>query len=206
MMLSAAPGTEQAQAIAAFAAMLRRIRADEQEAVIIPAETYQAVGTLVVGWVHAFGTDYGRVRVLSTEAGVEETETSDRTVYTRVVAPTRRVVDVAWPDGIDLTEVSAATATPDTILGSTDANARGNASRKGTPRTLEGLVLELDGRHTPVVYLSRFARASGLRTLVRRDDFIYGRILGGIERTAILGTESASELVRMASISIREEV
>jgi hypothetical protein len=171
-----------------------------------PAESYYEIGTLVLGSVYAFGQDYDWSRTIDTEAGVEIAESRDRTKRSRVAAPPRRTVEIAWAEGaVDLTNVSSDTADPDFVIASTDTNAEPNASAFGTPTVLDGLVYQLDGPHRPVVYLPNFDKSSGLRILNRREEIVYGRLEQPLRLEVVQGTELTDEVQRVATGTLVEE-
>ena len=66
---------------------------------------------------------------------------------------------------------------------------------------------EIDGADTPIVYLPSVAPMVGsLAVLNRRHQLLYGRIASDISIENVLGEEGDSELVRVATMSILEEV
>jgi hypothetical protein len=166
-----------------------------------PAESYWRIGTLVVGPVvfHADTPDYGRK--VTTQPGREITEARDRTRRAYKAAPSREIIEYGWTNGgVDQTDVSGDTASPDWIEASAESGALGVALRRGSLRQMEGLVRRLDDGGGVVVYLprvARFAAAEGLRVLNRRGTHVLARAVGDVTYETYLGNELENEVARM---------
>jgi hypothetical protein len=160
-------------------------------------------GVIRVGKVVGLGTryDWGRTIDLDLD-GAELAEARDRTIRSLAAAPPRRIVSVAWADtAIDQTDADRF-GDPDYILG-------GNAAIAGvqsTAYTIEGVAREIEGAVDPIVYLPAIGPVSSLKVLNRRHEMLYGRLTSGVSIENVLGEEGDSELVRIATITLQEEV
>ena len=169
----------------------------------VPADS--TMGRIMVGWVHPIGHDPDWSQDEAHLPQVSLSVADDLLTASKVNAPLQRVRQVSWlQGGIDLTSVRS--RSPDLLKGSSDASAGFAASRQGTPLTLAGLTRRLDGPHTPIVYLPRVEGDSGLRVLLRREEQLYGRIEGEVRLDTVVGEELETEVLRVAQITISEEV
>jgi hypothetical protein len=85
---------------------------------------------------------------------------------------------------------------------------KAGASDAGTAYAVEGLIRDtaVAGSTTPILYVPAIPPGSGLRALHRRHEFLYGRIVSDVSLETVQGEENDSEMVRIATIAIREEV
>jgi hypothetical protein len=171
---------------------------------------FQKIGTAIMGPVAYFGTQYSWGRTTETAVNVAAESLQDGQVWTRVAGPAARRVDFAWTDGIDTSSLNGASPDPDYFTATASGSAEGVATVKAVPQLIDGLVRQLDGPHTPVVYLPRVPRGpSDVVTLNRRGEFMAGRMSGAARVESILGDEgdtTRGEMVRVATISIDELV
>ena len=170
---------------------------------------YFEVGTLVAGPIVVFGNVYSWGRVIDLEPNVEVARSADGVDRTRKRGPAQRGVSLAWEDGIDLTEASGDEPTPDFLTTSTAAGSEGAASVGDTPLLLQGLVHAQDGPRVPMVYLPRVpkgATSADAHVLNRRDQHVFGRLLSNVRVESVQGEELADEVVRVASLQLREIV
>lgn len=177
-----------------------------------PPEGYFQIGTAVIGPISIFGTQYGRGRRLSIEPNVTVTTASDGSRRSRVRGPSRKVVQIAWPDAVDGTSVTMGSVSPDWYGDGLTDDPLAIALRHDTPQMLAGLLEQIDGPHLPVVYCpfinhQTSANSFGLvYTLQHAAGAIYGRITSSVELESALGDEQQSEAFRVGSITIEEEV
>lgn len=171
------------------------------------AEGYFEIGVPLVGAMAMFGRKYARGRTQDTAPNFALVEDSAGRRSARKLGPSRRAVSVVWL-GADLTSISGATPDPDYISPRAAATTP-TADRHGTPLLIEGLIEQLGGGTTPIVYVPNIPETSpgNLETrMAARERFVYGRIMGGVTRSAVLGTEAQSEVVNLAGLRIDEEV
>lgn len=174
--------------------------------VLAKTSTADAVqcGVLKVGKVVGLGQRYDWGRTIDLDlAGTEVAEARDRTQRSLAAAPPRRAVSVAWAEtAIDQTDVDR-NGDPDYILGAGQAV----AGVSSTAYTLEGVAREMDGADTPLVYVPSLSPVVGsLAVLNRRHEMLYGRLTGNMSIETVLGEENDDELVRVATLTMQEEV
>ena len=183
----------------------------DRYALHIPAQTtaegYFEVGTVIIGAMAMFGRKYARGRSVETTPNYSLTEDLSGARRGRKLGDTRRAVSMVWLAS-DLTAISGATPDPDYISPRAAANTP-TADRHGAPLLVEGLLGRLGGGTVPVVYVPNIPETTpgNLETrMAARDRYVYGRIVGGVTRSAILGTEAQDEVVNLAGVRIEEEV
>lgn len=169
-----------------------------------PAETYWEIGHLRPYWLHLLPqpSDWGQARTL--EAAAEVAEMQDRVRVARVAAPPRRVVEVAWMDGLDTTDAEGGLQdqAPDYSTVGTQA-----ASWAGQGYQLSGILRRTDGAADTVLYLERLPTGlAGLHVINRRDRAMLARLDSPIRVEAAQGDEQLDEVVRIAAVSLSEEV
>ena len=64
------------------------------------------IGELIMGPVVVPGRQYGRGRTIKIESGTTTIETQDGIRYSREVKPPTRVFNLAWTDGIDISQLT----------------------------------------------------------------------------------------------------
>lgn len=172
----------------------------------IPAQDtpdgYFRIGRLMLGPLYVFGRQYSRERGLNNDANVELTTRRDgsRTAYRR--GPERRAVEIQWSEGVDESELHL--TTQETI--ETPAANSIVAVPGDTARLTEGLFRQLSGPLTPLVYLPAVDCDTETGTLTSRRGHLYGRVVSPWSADQILGDEESSEIYRINTIRIEEEV
>ena len=177
-------------------------------------DAYHEVGNLIpVGWARYFGHQYSRGRVLETQPNLAVSESADWVTRSSVVSPPRRVVDFAWTEGIETSQVYNDAAVPDYVIASGNAGAKAGASARGTPSVMSGLWDSMfrataGANSGIVVYLPSVAPVAAsspdVIMLNRRHQFVVGRIAQPLRIETYTGSENSSEVQRLASISIQE--
>jgi hypothetical protein len=164
------------------------------------------IGVAMLGIVHVWGQEYswGRRVDLSPNEVISTARSGARTSR-RMGAP-RRAVDIAWPDGVDTTQIGGASPTPDYVVARTGGNPA--ATPAGTPWDVLGVV-QRAGR-SPVVYFDGMPISSATeRLIVHPSRTIYGRIVSDVSIEQVVGREwgdTAGEVMRVATVRIEEEV
>ena len=178
------------------------------------ADGYYEMGELVIGPVYLFGQQYSKGRVLTRKSGTVVNYTTGGASNPVVLSPTRRSVEFGWFEGLDQTDIYAASSSSEpTYVTTGDATgvAQAAAARHDTPTNLDGLYVRLDGGNVPVVYIphipydateGQFTTTDG-RTI---NGFVYGRIDGDVKLTTVQGTEQHTEVAQIAAITINEDV
>jgi hypothetical protein len=161
-----------------------------------------------VGRLLPFADDPSWGRAFETEAGTEVYAGRDRFERSRVVAPPRRTFELSWTDGTD--ERAMRGADPDWATIDADAGRVGVANYGDPHGDFDGIVREVDGEHRPCLYLPRVARLAGgaARSVVlnRRDQLALVRIASTVRVDTVLGEELSDEVVRVATVALREVV
>ena len=176
-------------------------------------EGYFEIGTMVLGHVAAFGRRYSWGRQLTTEANTALTTGRSGVRRSQVLGPTRRSVEFGWTDGTDLTQVRQQ-GPADYVLATSSGGTEAVATPWDAPLAMAGLVAELRGADTPVVYLPWIERqASGTTyTAAHPDLMMFGRLVSDVSIEVVQGEEWISagsangEVVRTSSVRIEEEV
>lgn len=160
---------------------------------------YFEIGTIMIGRFLPV-KQYSEGRSLSVDENVSMSELSDGTRYTRVQGPPRRSATFAWREGVDESKLYDGAADHTYFdLGGTRAGVV-----EATPLVLDSLIDRLDGQHTPVVYLPSWTASRMTQRL--RSEMLYGRIVGGVRREVVVGDERSTEVHRVQTMTIEEEV
>jgi len=174
-------------------------------------EGYFRVGVRVLGHVAYLAHQYSWGRVIGHEHNTEVSTARSGTRRTRKLGPQRRVVEMAWTEGVYVSDIAASPPSPNWI-GAYTTSSYPTAVPADTPYTVAGIHEMVGGADTPVVYLPLVPRAATSATdlmVVNRNLFVYGRLVGDPRLESIVGDEWTSpdgELVQVATITIEEEI
>ena len=119
----------------------------------------------------------------------------------------RYVLSVSDP--VDMSNIQLSNPSPDYILGTSTAGADPFGARVSTPWTLEGLVELTDGSAKPVVYLPLIPMGSpgnDTSQMIEASASCYGRIVSAYRADGVVGDEMTSEVLRVSSVTIEEEI
>lgn len=169
-----------------------------------PAEAYWEIGHLRPYWLHLLPqpSDWGQQRLL--EAAAEVAEMADRTRVARVAAPPRRTVEISWMDGLDTSDVEGGLQDQAPDYSSVGAEA---ASWAGQGYQLSAILRRTDGAADTVLYLERLPGGlAGLHVVNRRDRLLLARLDSPVSIETAQGDEQVDEVVRIAAVSLSEEV
>lgn len=176
-------------------------------------EDYFEIGTMMLGHVMAFGRRYSWGRTMQTAPNTTLTTGRSGARRAQNFGPARRSVEFGWTDGTDVSAVRTGT-TADYVLAAASGGGEAAATWYDAPLSVEGLVRELYGSATPVVYLPWIERKA-LGTVYQAshpDLMLYGRIVSDVSIETVQGEEwistdgATGEVVRTSSIRIEEEV
>lgn len=168
---------------------------------------YHEIGSMVFGPVVVFGLDSSWGNIYERRPNTTMRTAIDGSRQAAALGPVRRMAELAWTDGTDLTLVDQVSPDPDYITSTSTGGIGAAGSVQDWPHQRLGLVDLLDGEVHPVVYLPGFARGTpDNRLLNRRYESVYGRIIGTGRVEVILGDENASEVVRVPGMVVEEEV
>lgn len=171
------------------------------------ANDYWEVGTLFVGPLHIFGTEYGRGLQIRSEPNVDRFE--DRRGSVRKVrrGPRKRAITMTW-DPHDYTPVFG--ADPDPAIVSANASSTEALAIRRDPYALEHIYEASEDGVIPVIYLPRVPEASSgsteLISLNLRREFLYGTIESAIQRAMPLGDELDDPVFTVSGFTIEELV
>jgi hypothetical protein len=174
------------------------------------ADGFFEIGTLAWGHVEVFADEYAWDRTQQTETSIERAVATDRTDRVRVMAPPIRVARISWTNPINTSQLySQSEPEPDYLTGSSISGAAAVASVGATPYQVEGLISLTDSGRIPVAYIPKlpFGGATSnlqVQLLNRRDQLIWGRLLGGVSLETAMGQELDDEMVRVSQIEIEE--
>ena len=166
------------------------------------ADDYYTIGQLMIGPLHLLAQPYSWGRTQTTERGSVIQIQPDRTTYLARPAPARRVIQMTWADGVDETQMWAASPSPDyPDFDSSDAT---NADA-ATLQSLSGLLNEADGRMVALIPRLDLPLTSA-RTIYRKAGLIVGTASAEDQIDTIQGEELNDEVVRSGNLVITEEV
>ena len=176
-------------------------------------ESYFEIGTLALGHVLAFGRRYSWGRTMQTAANTALTTGRSGARRAQNFGPARRSVEFGWTDGTDVSAVR--TGTPaDYVNAAASGGGEAAATWYDAPLSMDGLVRELYGSATPVVYLPWIERKA-LNTVYQAshpDLMLFGRIVSDVSIETVQGEEwlssdgATGEVVRTSSIRLEEEL
>ena len=174
------------------------------------ADDYFEIGRLVFGPVVIHGDQTSWGRTIETSTGTELQEARDRTTRSRKVAPTRRIIEYGWTDGVDTSKSSspAFDADPDFVSVAGAGSSEPVAFKDISPWDFEGTFHLLSGPHNQVVYLPRVTtqELDTYEALTRRNQHALCRITSPVNLETVQGEENESEVVRVASVTLTEDV
>lgn len=168
------------------------------------------IGHVYFGPLAITGTQYSKGRRITIEGGNIVTTTPDRIRYSRNLAPTQRSIQISWSDGVDQSTFYNNNADPDYFKSSSSAGSQPVAVYQDAPYMLEGILRELKGSHSPLIYLPSITTSSDNRVYNRRAEHLCGVIDSEISMTSITGEEllgdGTGEVMRVGTITILEIV
>ena len=166
-------------------------------------EGYFRIGILAAGPVAVVGRETAAGRIIETAANYTLYSTASGARTAKKEGSPRRIAQVAWSDD-DTSQIMAASPSPDYVQ-LRDGVSPAVATYHDTALLLAGLLTEQTGAVRPVVYLPSIPEAATTIT-TSPEDFLYGRIVSAIKRTAQMGDPGVSEVVTVDKVTIEEEV
>jgi hypothetical protein len=173
------------------------------------ADGFFTIGNVVIGPIVPFAQEYSWGRTLAWEPSYSLTEGRSGTRSVRALGPTRRVVEVGWTDGVDVSGIGGSTPIPDYVRDYVGGDIIGTPS--DTAFTVAGVVEQLQGAATPCVYLPAIPvlATSDEQSITNRHLMLYGRVLTeSVRLDNVLGDEwgAPGEVFRVGTLRIEEEV
>lgn len=166
------------------------------------ADGYYTIGQMVLGPLHVLAAPYSWGRTQTTERGSIIEVQPDRSTYLARPAPSRRVIQMTWADGVDETQMWAAEPEPDFVDYDSDDASNANAA---TLHSLTGLLNEADGRMVALLPKVTLPIAT-TQTIHRRAGLIVGTASTTDSLDTIQGEELTDEVHRSGNLTITEEV
>lgn len=174
------------------------------------ADDYFEIGRALIGPVVIHGDQTSWGRTIESSSGTELTEARDRTTRSRQVAPTRRIIDYGWTDAVDTTAGMnpAMDADPDFVVTSDAVSAEPTGLKDIAPWDFDGVFHLLAGADKQVVYVPRITHQNLTRDepMIRRHQHALCRITSPVRLESVQGEESDTEVLRVASITLTEDV
>lgn len=166
------------------------------------------IGQAPMCYLAAFAHEYDSGWSITREFDSEVFRRRGGTRRARKNGPSRRVVEIAWAEtAVDASRAQVDAPDPDYVVCQT-AVALAIGSVQDAVRMVEGVHIEQDGPVSPVVYLGRVPTdANATHPLEDWREFVYGRLeTENLRIDNVTGDEGVSELERLNTITIREEV
>ena len=170
------------------------------------ADGYYQIGNFVIGSPAIFGTPTDRGFSNALRFNVDYNDApSGRRSFRRRGKPRRSVEFALANTAVDLNNVQADSPVPHYVTpdGSTPLAAVADTSRQ-----IEGIVHRCTEQGLPTVYVSRLDKLSGSTTETLNEPlrWIYGRLRTNPRRDHVLGTEGVSEVERLNTVTVEEEI
>ena len=169
------------------------------------------IGEVIIGPVVIPGRQYGRGRTISMESGTETIETQDGMRYSRELRPPQRIYNVAWTDGIDISQLQGLEPDVDYWVSSTSANAEPIAVNNEAPDLMLGFLDYVQGQKKHFVYLPNISKSTSSsedkRYLGRVDEQVMVTLESDIQIEHVVGDElqnQTGEVFRIATINMKQ--
>ena len=184
----------------------------------IPVQTthegYFRIGSMMLGEFEVLGREYSRGRSLEWASFYDLVDGRTGVRGVRQRGPTRRAVEVGWPDGAETTPISATNPDVDFVPGWTGGSSSSAVANEfSTPYDMGGMMERLKGAVTPCVYLAAVEPPptnADIQEITNREIMLYGRIrTEAIRVDSVLGSEwagASGELMRIGTARLEEEV
>ena len=171
----------------------------------IPAQSTPSgvleLGSLVFGRVQLLAKQYGRGRSREFVPSVDTFTAANGARRTRTLAPQRQIVTVNWQENaIDTRGVYSDPGSASYVRAA--AGLAPAAYVAATADQIRGLLGQLDG--APLVYISKLTPDQP--PMVPPYSFLRGRVLDPLVIDAVQGDEEEDEVVRIAGITVEEEL
>ena len=193
-----------------FAAVVYQVTDCQMWRIRIPAhktaDGYYQIGSFVIGSPAIFGTPNDRGFSNALRFNVDYNDApSGRRSFRRRGKPRRSVEFALANTAVDLNNVQADSPVPHYVTpdGSTPLAAVADTSRQ-----IEGIVHRCTEQGLPTVYVSRLDKLSGstVEALNEPLRWIYGRLRTNPRRDHVVGTEGVSEVERLNTVTVEEEI
>jgi hypothetical protein len=169
------------------------------------------IGEVIIGPVILAGRQYGRGRTISIESGTTTIETQDGIRYSREIKPPTRSFNVAWTDGIDISQLQGSQPDIDYWMASNQTGAQPIAVNNEAPDLMMGFLRYVQGAKKHFVYLPNISKSTSAsedkRYLGRENQQALVTLVGDVQIEHVVGDELQSqsgEVFRIATITMKE--
>jgi hypothetical protein len=165
------------------------------------------IGVVAAGPIAVFGKDYALTRSVDHQPSVTITTQRDGRRIARQDAPIRRVAELSWVEGVDLSDIRRAHASSSHTSDVVEWASTPVAQRHDVALLLADLLSQRQAGL--VVYLPYVPGDEGpvwTASADRGRGAIYGRMTGSVRHEQAVGDEEVSDLVRVQTISVEEEL
>ena len=169
------------------------------------------IGEVIMGPVIVAGRQYGRGRTISIESGTTTIETQDGIRYSREIKPPTRVFNVAWTDGIDISQLQGDEPDIDYWMASNQSGAEPIAVNNEAPDLMMGFLRYVQGAKKHFVYLPNISKSTSSsqdkRYLSREKEQALVTLENNVQIEHVVGDElqaQTGEVFRIATITMKE--
>lgn len=169
------------------------------------------IGEIIMGPVIVTGRQYGRGRTITIESGTTTIETQDGIRYSREVKPPTRVFNIAWTDGIDISQLQGDDPDIDYWMASNQSGAEPIAVQNEAPDLMIGFLRYVQGAKKHFVYLPNISKSTSSsedkRYLNREKEQALVTLDNDVQIEHVVGDElqnETGEVFRIATITLRE--
>ncbi|MBF42755.1 MAG: hypothetical protein CMD97_05830 [Gammaproteobacteria bacterium] len=172
-------------------------------------DKYFTISNFSFGQVFVFSPQYGRGRSITFEPNVEIFQSEDGTMKPKKKGNAKRIIRVSWADGIDTNFLYNDIENLDYFISSSTSGSQAISTWSDIPISMKGIYDYVAGEK-PIVYLPYIIKSTSSSTDIRiintDEKHLLGLIDGNLTYDNILGDESENEVLRVASVIIREIV
>ena len=171
-------------------------------------EGFYQLGGICAGPLAVFGhqNSWGRTQAIEPNQEIVTSASGARQV--RKLGPLRRRVELSWADGWPTNQIYMDDPNPDYIVARNGASYEGIGVREDAT-ILRAILRRQDGALRPVVYLPKIDQATGSAMAFQYSSparAMYGRIVGPVTSSSVVGSEAQDEVATIDAITIEEEV
>lgn len=169
------------------------------------------IGEVLIGPVIVPGRQYGRGRTISIESGTQTIETQDGIRYSRELRPPQRIYNLAWTDGIDISQLQGGEPDIDYWMSSNSVNAEPIAVNNEAPDLMMGFLEYVQGQKKHFVYLPNITKSTSpaldKRYLNRIKEQVLVTLESDVQIEHVVGDElqnETGEVFRIATINMKQ--
>ena len=172
-------------------------------------EGYFEIGKMVMGPVLYPAHQYGRGRTIQFQADVSSTELSNGILRTNKQGQGGRNIRIAWTEGVDISALFEAQASPNYYTSSTNGAAIPAAAEGSAPTSMLGLVSFIAGSNDALVYLPNIRRTAATEISMNRyHEHMMATMSDDVQIENVVGDEllatGLGEVMRVGTVTLRE--